>query len=102
MASTGRAVTDRAAADGPIIRLNISRAPATGTVMLVARAMSSRNPSSIPRADTPRASATSGSAEDSSSGRNMTTMAAIDTPPSTRMGTTSPLLTPNTSPNSSE
>ena len=86
MASTGRAVSERAAAAGPIIRLNISSAPTTGTVMLVARAMTSRKPSSIQRADTPRASATSGSAEDSSSGRNMTMMAAIDTAPSTRMG----------------
>src|SRR5215470_9307176 len=75
-ARTGRAVTDRAAAAGPIIRLNISSAPTTGTVMLVASAMTSRNASSIRREDTPRASATSGSAEDSINGRNMTTIAA--------------------------
>ena len=60
IASIGRAVSDLAAAAGPIIRLNISRAPTTGTVMLVARAITSRNASSIRRADTPRASATSG------------------------------------------
>src|SRR5260370_28094763 len=102
IASTGRAVSDLAAAAGPIIRLNISSAPTTGTVMRVARAMTSRNPSSIRRADTPRASATSGSAEDSISGRNMTIIAAMDTTPSTTMGSTSPWLTPNTSPNSSE
>src|ERR1700678_4415569 len=99
---TGRAVTDLAAADGPIIRLNISSAPTTGTVMLVASAITSRNASSIRRVLMPRASATSGSAEDSISGRNMTRMAAIDTAPSTRIGSTSPSATPNTSPNSSE
>src|SRR5260370_26385427 len=102
IARTGLAVSDLAAAAGPIIRLNISSAPTTGTVMLVARAMTSRNPSSIRRDDTPRASATSGSAEDSISGRNMTVIAAMDTRPSTTMGSTSPWLTPNTSPNSSE
>jgi hypothetical protein len=102
MARAGRAVSARAAAAGPIIRLNISSAPTTGTVMLVASAMTSRNASSIRRGGTPRASATSGSAEDSSSGRNMTTMAATDSAPSARMGRTSPALTPNTSPNSSE
>src|SRR5215470_2130412 len=102
MARTGRAVSARAAAAGPIIRLNISSAPTTGTVMLVASAMTSRNASSIRRGGIPRASATSGSAEDSSSGRNMTTMAATDSAPSARMGRTSPALTPNTSPNSSE
>ena len=91
-----------AAAAGPIIRLNISSAPTTGTVMLVARAMTSRNARSIRRGGTPRAAATSGSAEDSMSGRNMTTIAAIDSAPNPRMGTTSSVLTPNTSPNSSE
>src|SRR4029077_16474242 len=102
MARAGRAVSARAAAAGPIIRLNISSAPTTGTVMLVASAMTSRNTSSIRRAGIPRASATSGSAEENSSGRNMTTIAGPDTPPSARMGSTSPALTPNTSPNSSE
>src|SRR5260370_61238 len=82
IASIGRAVSDLAAAAGPIIRLNISRAPTTGTVMLVARAITSRNASSIRRDDTPRASATSGIVEDSSSGRNMTMIAAMHTPPS--------------------
>src|SRR4029077_10147875 len=102
MARTGLAVSDLAAAAGPIIRLNISRAPTTGTVMLVASAMTSRNASSIRRADTPRASATSGSAEENISGRNMATIAATETAPSTRMGSTWSALTPNTSPNSSE
>src|SRR5438874_1673355 len=54
IARAGRAVSDLAAAAGPIIRLNISSAPTTGTVMLVARAMTSRNTSSIRRAGTPR------------------------------------------------
>src|SRR5260370_31838125 len=102
IARPGRAVSDLAAAAGPIIRLNISSAQTLGTVMLGARAMTSRNTSSIRRAGTPRASATSGSAEDSISGRNMTTIAATDTAPSARMGSTSSVLTPNTSPNSSE
>src|SRR6266704_1712416 len=101
-ARPGRAVSDLAAAAGPIIRLNISSAPTTGTVMLVARAMTSRNASSILRAGTPRASATSGSTEDSISGRNMTAIAATDRAPNTRIGSTSAALTPNTSPNSSE
>src|SRR5215831_10307383 len=102
MAKAGLAVSDLAAAAGPIIRLNISSAPTTGTVMLVASAITSKNASSIRRAGTPRASATSGSADDSISGRNMTTIAATDTAPSTRIGSTWSALTPNTSPNSSE
>ena len=102
MASTGRAVSERAAAAGPIIRLNISSAPTTGTVMLVARAMTSRNARSMRAVRRPRAAATSGSAEDSMSGRNMTAMATRLTRPKPRMGSTSPALTPNTSPNSSE
>src|SRR6266702_868398 len=80
----------------------VSSAPTTGTVMLVARAMTSRNASSIRRAGTPRASATSGSTEDSISGRNMTAIAATDRAPNTPIGSTSAALTPNTSPNSSE
>ncbi len=38
----GRAVTERAAAAGPIIRLNISSAPTTGTVIEVASAITTR------------------------------------------------------------
>ena len=41
-------------------------------------------------------------AEDSISGRNMTMITATDTAPSASMGSTSPWLTPYTSPNSSE
>src|SRR6266849_1949100 len=59
IARTGLAVSDLAAAAGPIIRLDII------------------------------------------SGRNMTMIAAMDTRPSATMGSTSPWLTPNTSPNSS-
>ena len=88
IARAGLAVSDLAAAAGPIIRLNISSAPTTGTVMLVASAMTSKNASSIRRAGTPRASATSGSAEENISGRNMTTMAATETAPSIKMGST--------------
>src|SRR5580692_10650070 len=101
IASMGRAVSDLAAAAGPIIRLNISSAPTTGTVMLVASAITSRNARSIRRVDRPRASATSGIAEESINGRNITMIAAMDTAPKTTIGNTSPELTPNTSPNSS-
>ena len=102
MAAPGRAVTERAAAAGPIIRLNISSAPTTGTVMDVARAMTIRKYSSTRRLDTPRASATSGSALVSMSGRNATPIAMAAAMPRPTMGSTSLLLTPNTSPNSSE
>jgi hypothetical protein len=69
IARPGRAVRDRAAAGGPIIRLKISRAPTTGRVMLVAMARMTRNSSSTRAARTPRASPDSGASEDSSSGR---------------------------------
>ena len=42
MARSGLLVRDRAAAGGPIMRLKISRAPTTGTVMAVARATTMR------------------------------------------------------------
>ena len=42
IARPGRAVSDRAAAAGPIIRLNISSAPTTGTVIEVASAITTR------------------------------------------------------------
>jgi hypothetical protein len=69
MACPGRLVNDLAAAAGPIISANMSSAPTTGTVMLVASAITIRKHSSIRRVLTPRASATSGSVEASSSGR---------------------------------
>src|SRR5947209_5292787 len=68
-AMPGLLVTDRAAAGGPIIRLKISNAPTTGTVIAVARARISRNAVSIRRPPAPLAAATSGSTDDSSSGR---------------------------------
>src|SRR5215469_18203666 len=74
-ATPGRAVTDRAAAAGPIIRLNISSAPTTGTVIEVARAITTRKYSSVRRVETPRASATSGTALVSMSGRKATPIA---------------------------
>src|SRR2546429_7970698 len=76
IARAGLAVSDLAAAAGPIIRLNISSAPTTGTVMLVARAITSRNASSIRRAGTPRAPAPPGRAEENIRGPDMTAMAA--------------------------
>jgi len=69
MACPGRLVNERAAAAGPIISANMSRAPTTGTVMLVATAIAIRKHSSMRRVLTPRASATSGSADASRSGR---------------------------------
>ena len=42
MACPGLLVNERAAAAGPIISANISRASTTGTVMLVASAMTTR------------------------------------------------------------
>jgi len=69
MASSGLLVSERAAAGGPIIRLKISKAPTTGSVMLVASATVTRNSSSIRRPRMPRAALTSGASDDSSSGR---------------------------------
>ena len=57
MATGGRIVNERAAAGGPIIRLKMSRAPTTGTVMAVARATTTRNAISIRWLLTPLASA---------------------------------------------
>src|SRR5215470_10649052 len=70
IAAPGRAVTERAAAAGPIIRLNISSAPTTGTVIDVATAITTRKERSTRRVETPRASAPSGNALVSMSGRN--------------------------------
>ena len=63
---------DRAAAGGPIIRLKISRAPTTGTVMAVARATTMRKQISIRWLRMPFASAISGTTEESMSGRYKT------------------------------
>src|SRR5487761_1469570 len=95
-ARAGLAVTDRAAAAGPIIRLNISSAPTTGTVIDVARAITTRNTSSIRSGESPRAAATSGIADVSSSGRNSTTKASTETAPRPAIGSTSAELTPKT------
>jgi len=102
MACPGRLVNDRAAAAGPIISANISSAPTTGTVMLVASAITSRKHSSIRRVLTPRASATSGSADASSSGRYSSAITATLTAPSAAIGSSTLDPIPNTSPNSSE
>ena len=69
MATSGRAVNDRAAAGGPIIRLKINSAPTTGTVMAVARAMTIRKADSIRWLRTRLASAISGTTEESMRGR---------------------------------
>jgi hypothetical protein len=102
IATPGREVTLRAAAAGPIIRLNMSSAPTTGTVMDVASPITTRKYSSARRVETPRASAISGSAEVSISGRNATTIATMTATPRPAIGSTSFWLTPYTSPNSSE
>jgi len=102
MACPGRLVNDRAAAAGPIISANMSSAPTTGTVMLVASAITIRKHSSIRRVLTPRASATSGIADASSSGRYSSAITATLTAPSAAIGNSTLDPTPNTSPNSSE
>jgi len=102
MACPGRLVNDRAAAAGPIISANISSAPTTGTVMLVASAITMRKHSSIRRVLTPRASATSGSADASSSGRYSSAITATPIAPSAAIGSSTLDPIPNTSPNSSE
>jgi hypothetical protein len=95
-------VNDRAAAAGPIISANMSSAPTTGTVMLVASAITIRKHNSIRRVLTPRASATSGSAEASSSGRYSSAITATLTAPSAAIGSSTLDPIPNTSPNNSE
>jgi putative phosphoribosyl transferase len=102
MACPGRLVNDRAAAAGPIISANMSSAPTTGTVMLVASAITIRKHNSIRRVLTPRASATSGSAEASSSGRYSSAITATLTAPSAAIGSSTLDPIPNTSPNNSE
>ena len=62
-------MNERAAAGGPIIRLKISSVPTTGTVIVVASATTARNASCMRKVPMPRASATSGSSEESISGR---------------------------------
>jgi len=62
-------VNDRAVAGGPIIRLKISRAPTTGSAMLVASATTTRKHVSTRPLRMPRASPSSGITDDSSSGR---------------------------------
>ena len=69
IARTGRLVRHRAAAGGPIIKLKISNAPTTGTVMVVVRATIRRKQISMRYPRMPLASATSGTIEDSMSGR---------------------------------
>ncbi len=64
--------------------------------------MISRNTISIRAELTPRASATSGMADESISGRKMTPMARMLAAPRIAIGSNSSGLTPNTSPNSSE
>src|SRR5579875_1053101 len=99
MASGGRLVTARAAAGGPTMREKVSRAPTTGTVRAVAAASTSRNSNSIRGRLTPRASATSGTVEDSSSGRYRMRTATRLATASPSVGSSSPLDTPRMSPN---
>src|SRR6185437_4816323 len=98
MARSGLLVSDRAAAGGPIIRLKISSAPTTGSVMLVATATTSRNSNSIRLAFTPRAAPDSWASEDSSSGRYIAMMATMHTTAPAAMGRISLELMPRISP----
>jgi hypothetical protein len=102
IACSGRLTNDRAAAAGPIISANISSAPTRGTVMLVASAITIRKHSSIRRVLTPRASATSGSADASSSGRYITAITATLAAPRAAICNSTLEPMPYTSPNSSE
>src|SRR5690348_1335013 len=102
MARPGLLVRDRAAAGGPIIKLKISRAPVTGTVMVVARASTIRKAISTRRPRMPLASAISGTTEVSVSGRYRAAIAARQTAARTVMGRIWLALTPRISPKSSE
>src|SRR5579863_8507180 len=98
IARIGRSVSERAAAAGPIIRLNTSSAPTTGSAMAVASARMVMNANSIARLDTPLAFVRSGDTELSRSGRKSTAVTAIEKPLMTATGARSGLLTPSTSP----
>src|ERR1700722_17864236 len=100
IANPGLVVSARAAAGGPIIRLKISVVPTTGTVMVVASATSSRNATSILNGLKPWV--LSGSTDASSSGRQSVASTTRQTTVSAIVGHSSELLTPSTSPNSSE
>src|ERR1022692_192077 len=102
IARIGLSVNDRAAPGGPIIRLKISSAPTTGSVMLVASATTTRKYISIRRLRTPRTSASSGITDVSRSGRKRTMMAPTQSAPNPAIGAMSLALTPSTSPNSSD
>src|SRR5258708_13507235 len=102
MATGGRLVMDRAAAGGPIIRLKISKAPTTGTVIAVASATTTRKHISMRWLRMPLASPISGTTEESISGRYSTVIATMQTTPRAATGTTSVVLTPSTSPNTLE
>lgn len=101
IASSGRAVSDRAAAGGPIIRLKISNAPTTGRAMLVARATTTRNAVSVRFPRIPRASPRSELIELSSSGRYSSTTAARLAAASAATGATDPAAIPRIWPKSS-
>ena len=80
----------------------MSRAPTTGTAIVVVSATTSRNTTSMRPRPTPRASATSGMTDENISGRYTSKTATMHTTPMAAMGTSSLLLTPSTSPKSSE
>ena len=102
IAVNGLLVNERAAAAGLIRRLKMSRAPTTGTAIVVVSATTSRKTTSMRPLPTPRASATSGITDENISGRYTSKTAAMQTTPITAIGMSSLLLTPSTSPKSSE
>ena len=102
MAVNGLFVNERAAAAGLMSRLKMSSAPTTGTAIVVVSATTSRKATSMAPLRTPRAAATSGMTDENMSGRYTTKIAAMQTRPINAMGSSSLLLTPSTSPKSSE
>src|SRR5579875_628454 len=98
MAARGSATSSRAAAGGPTMRLNMSSAPTTGTVMAVARATTTRKARSMGRVRSPRASATWGRAEDNRRGRYRKARAIRHPPARAAVGTSWDVLTPSSSP----
>jgi hypothetical protein len=63
IARAGRSVTKRAVAGGPIMRLKTSKAPTTGSAIVVTTPTARRNNSSMRAGLTPRTDASSGAIE---------------------------------------
>ena len=95
-------MNERAAAGAPIISAKINSVPTTGTVVVVTSATTTRNARSTRKVAMPRASATSGSSDESISGRYRIVIAPTEAIASTTVGVSWALLTPRISPKSRE